>query len=45
MTPNELQQLLCGGLLLIVTLTFLIVGFKWLHGPDYRRDTPPDDAP
>lgn len=43
MTPIELQQMVCGGLLLLVTLIFLIVGFKWLHGPDYRKDQPPDE--
>ncbi|MDX1991867.1 MAG: hypothetical protein SF029_05735 [bacterium] len=43
MTPNEAQQFICGSVMMLVTMVFLIGGFKLLHGPDYRKDRPLDE--
>ncbi|GEM_PF-1625567 len=43
MTGSAAQQFICGAGAFIGTMVFLVIGFKVLHGPDYRKDAPPKD--
>lgn len=44
MTGAEIQEFLCGTAVLFMVTMGVVLGLRWLHGPDYRKDHPPVDG-